>query len=111
MADQLGRSVGDMYEGAFIPGLMLACLYALYVFGVTIFFPEAAPGLPVEAQRIKEDPALNDIPIVVVSTSDREEDVAYAFQTGAVAYISKSGGFDKFNEELAGIHKYGRAQS
>src|SRR6266566_1997722 len=31
MADQLGRSVGDMYEGAFLPGLTLAGLYALYV--------------------------------------------------------------------------------
>src|SRR6476646_10461232 len=30
MADQLGRSVGDMYEGAFIPGICLAGLYALY---------------------------------------------------------------------------------
>src|SRR4030081_2533157 len=58
MADQLGRSVGDMYEGAFIPGLMLAGLYAVYVFGLTILYPNVAPGLPVEAQRIKEDPAL-----------------------------------------------------
>ena len=32
MADQLGRSVGDMYEGAFIPGIVLAGLYAVYVF-------------------------------------------------------------------------------
>src|SRR4029077_16612232 len=55
MADQLGRSVGDMYEGAFLPGLMLAGLYALYVFGVTVFYPNAVPGLPVEAQTIKED--------------------------------------------------------
>src|SRR5215475_9679869 len=31
MADQLGRSVGDMYEGAFIPGLALACLYAVFI--------------------------------------------------------------------------------
>ena len=31
MADQLGRSVGDMYTGAFIPGLVLAALYAGYV--------------------------------------------------------------------------------
>src|SRR6478672_6166075 len=31
MADQLGRSVGDMYEGAFIPGLVLSGLYAGYV--------------------------------------------------------------------------------
>ena len=37
MADQLGRSVGDMYEGAFIPGIVLAGLYAVYVFLVTIF--------------------------------------------------------------------------
>src|SRR5256885_2187580 len=55
MADQLGRSVGDMYEGAFLPGLMLAGLYASYVFLVTIVFPKAAPGLPAEAVRYKED--------------------------------------------------------
>src|SRR5205809_865497 len=30
MADQLGRSVGEMYVGAFIPGLSLAALYALF---------------------------------------------------------------------------------
>src|SRR5262250_939871 len=49
MADQLGRSVGDMYEGAFIPGVTLAALYAVYVFLVTRFYPKAAPGLPPEA--------------------------------------------------------------
>jgi len=54
MADQLGRSVGDMYEGAFIPGIVLAGLYAVYVFFVTIFFPKAAPGLPVEAVGFRE---------------------------------------------------------
>ena len=32
MADQLGRSVGDMYEGAFIPGIVLAGLYAVLRF-------------------------------------------------------------------------------
>src|SRR6266576_3142937 len=49
MADQLGKSVGDMYEGAFVPGLVLAGLYALYAFFVTLIFPKAAPGLPKEA--------------------------------------------------------------
>jgi TRAP-type mannitol/chloroaromatic compound transport system permease large subunit len=57
MADQLGRSVGDMYEGAFIPGLMLAGLYAVYVFLVTLVFPKSVPGLPAEAQRLSEDPS------------------------------------------------------
>ena len=54
MADQLGRSVGDMYEGAFVPGLTLAGLYALYVFGMSILYPKAAPGLPVEAIGYRE---------------------------------------------------------
>jgi TRAP-type mannitol/chloroaromatic compound transport system permease large subunit len=54
MADQLGRSVGDMYEGAFIPGLVLAGLYAGYVFIVATFYPNAAPGLPVEDLTYKE---------------------------------------------------------
>ncbi len=60
MADQLGRSVGDMYKGAFIPGLTLAALYAGYVFLVTIVKPEAAPALPLEARTIPEDPALEN---------------------------------------------------
>src|SRR3989442_2290461 len=34
MADQLGKSVGDMYAGAFVPGITLAGLYAIYTFGV-----------------------------------------------------------------------------
>jgi TRAP-type mannitol/chloroaromatic compound transport system permease large subunit len=54
MADQLGRSVGDMYEGAFIPGLVLAGLYAGYVFLVTMLFPKATPGLPLEAVGFRE---------------------------------------------------------
>jgi len=54
MADQLGRSVGDMYEGAFVPGICLAALYALYVFIVSMFFPKAAPGLPAEDLLHKE---------------------------------------------------------
>jgi len=47
MADQLGKSVGDMYEGAFLPGLVLASMYAGYIFLVSVLYPKAAPGLPV----------------------------------------------------------------
>jgi TRAP-type mannitol/chloroaromatic compound transport system permease large subunit len=55
MADQLGKSVGDMYEGAFIPGISLAGMYALYTFIVSAFFPKATPGLPMEAVGFRED--------------------------------------------------------
>lgn len=54
MADQLGRSVGDMYQGAFIPGLMLAGLYAAYVFGTTVVRPRSAPALPPDALNLRE---------------------------------------------------------
>src|SRR5713101_8024966 len=55
MADQLGKSVGDMYQGAFIPGLTLAALYAVYVAIITFITPKAAPALPYEAITIREE--------------------------------------------------------
>ena len=54
MADQLGRSVGDMYEGAFVPGLVLSAMYAGYVLLVTLIWPKAAPGLPRDAIGYRE---------------------------------------------------------
>src|ERR1700757_2922705 len=54
MADQLGRSVGDMYEGAFIPGIALAGMYALYTFIISVAFPKATPGLPAGAVGFRE---------------------------------------------------------
>jgi tripartite ATP-independent transporter DctM subunit len=52
LADQLGRSVGDMYRGAMIPGLALAGLYALYVAAVSVFRPAAVPALPPHARTL-----------------------------------------------------------
>ena len=52
MADQLGRSVGDMYAGAMIPGLVLTGLYVGYVAMVAFFKPERAPALPLSARSI-----------------------------------------------------------
>jgi TRAP-type mannitol/chloroaromatic compound transport system permease large subunit len=54
MADQLGKSVGDMYAGAFIPGISLACLYAVYSLGVCAVKPQWAPALPLEARTLRE---------------------------------------------------------
>jgi len=54
MADQLGKSVGDMYAGAFIPGIALAGLYAIYTMGVSLVKPKWAPALPLEARTLRE---------------------------------------------------------
>ena len=53
LADQLGVSVGDMYRGALLPGLVLMGLYVLYVLGITIVKPAAAPALPPEARALR----------------------------------------------------------
>lgn len=55
LADQLGRSVGDMYSGALIPGLMTVSLYLSFVILVAIFRPKMVPPLPTEALLFKED--------------------------------------------------------
>ena len=49
LADVLGRSVGDFYQGAILPGLILTACYALYVFVLTLFKPSYGPPLPPEA--------------------------------------------------------------
>ncbi len=52
MADQLGRSVGDMYVGALLPGLILTGIYCLYVAVLTVANPAAAPALPPETRTL-----------------------------------------------------------
>ena len=49
MADQLGVSVGAMYQGALLPSLMLVALFMLYVFAITRLNKTALPALPPEA--------------------------------------------------------------
>src|SRR5512141_1038530 len=52
LADQLGAPVGAMYKGALLPGLALVGLYLLYVLGVTLFRPHAAPAMPAGARTL-----------------------------------------------------------
>ena len=54
MADQLGRSVGDMYKGAFLPGFMLMGMYVVYVVFLAVFKPARVPALPPEARTYRE---------------------------------------------------------
>ncbi|MBL8520288.1 MAG: TRAP transporter large permease subunit [Betaproteobacteria bacterium] len=54
LADQLGKSVGDMYAGALIPGLLLVALYAVFVIAIAIVKPAWVPALPMEARIYRE---------------------------------------------------------
>ncbi len=55
LADQLGKSVGELYKGAFLPGFILTGMYLGFVVLVAIFRPTWAPALPAEARTIRED--------------------------------------------------------
>ncbi len=54
LADQLGKSVGDLYKGAFIPGFVLTGLYVGYILLISFIKPQWVPALPLEARTIKE---------------------------------------------------------
>ena len=54
IADQLGRSVGDLYMGAFIPSFVLIGLYVLFIISLAIFKPSLVPALPPEALTYRE---------------------------------------------------------
>src|SRR3981189_3172926 len=101
VADQLGRSVGDMYEGAFLPGLMLAGLYAGYIVLVTLLFPKAAPGLPVEAMQYRENNGrhavvANAVASTVCTSSDiRDGAAAVPDFFGARDHLHRAGNPDR----------------
>jgi TRAP-type mannitol/chloroaromatic compound transport system permease large subunit len=52
LADQLGRSVGDMYKGALIPGLILVGLYMIYILAISLIRPKWVPALPIEVRTL-----------------------------------------------------------
>ncbi|MBE9129130.1 MULTISPECIES: TRAP transporter large permease [unclassified Coleofasciculus] len=52
LADQLGISVGDLFIGSLIPGLLMTTAFALHVVIVAWLKPSAAPALPPEVRNI-----------------------------------------------------------
>jgi two-component system, chemotaxis family, response regulator Rcp1 len=56
--------------------------------------------------RIKSDPFLRMIPVVVLTTSDREEDIFQTYQAGANTYISKPHEYPRYRELVATLEHY-----
>jgi len=50
LADQLGKSVGDMYAGAIGPSIIQVLLFCLFIFILSIVRPQDVPALPKEAR-------------------------------------------------------------
>jgi tripartite ATP-independent transporter DctM subunit len=66
LADQMGISVGDLFLGALIPGVMLACFYAIYAGIIAALVPEMAPALPVEERALSGAALLRRVMVAMV---------------------------------------------
>lgn len=53
MADQLGRSVGDMYKGAWGPSILQVLIFLVYTFILSRVRPHHLPGIPLEARTLQ----------------------------------------------------------
>src|SRR6476620_10904861 len=53
LADQMGRSVGDMYAGAIGPSIIQVLLFCGWVAILSIFRPQDVPALPAEARTLR----------------------------------------------------------
>ena len=66
LADQLSISVGDLFVGSLVPGLMLAGLYAAYVVFVAVRRPEDAPALPASERAESAGQLLKQVVLVMI---------------------------------------------
>jgi tripartite ATP-independent transporter DctM subunit len=72
LSDQFGVSIGDLFAGALVPGLILAAAYAIYALAVAYLRPNSAPALPPEARTLSSRALLRRVlrafvpPIVLI---------------------------------------------
>ncbi|MEO5658967.1 MAG: TRAP transporter large permease subunit, partial [Polaromonas sp.] len=93
LADQLGRSVGDMYKGAFLPGFLLTGFYAGYVMLLAVFKPKWVPALPLEARVFREPGGSSGTPSLLLLT------------------IVSAGAAIFFGQHIADVHRWWGGQT
>ena len=57
-------------------------------------------------KKIKEDPLLKRIPVIMLTTSEREEDIVRSYEHYANSYLTKPVGFKEFEEKIMQIDFY-----
>ncbi len=56
--------------------------------------------------KIKSDPNLRSIPIIVLTTSDADEDIIKTYDLGANCYITKPVGLEQFSKVVKSIENF-----
>ena len=57
-------------------------------------------------ETMKADPALRSIPVIMLTVSDREEDIIKSYANGACSFIKKPVDFDRFKEVIKQFELY-----
>lgn len=57
-------------------------------------------------EEVKSDPALRSIPVVMLTVSDRDEDILRSYASGACSYIRKPVDFEKLREVVKQFELY-----
>jgi two-component system, chemotaxis family, response regulator Rcp1 len=56
--------------------------------------------------RIRKDPSLKHIPVVILTTSDAESDILASYELQANSYVTKPVGFEQFMHAIKTIESY-----
>ena len=56
--------------------------------------------------EIKQDPALHGIPVVILTTSESDEDIARSYAAGANAYVTKPIELHEFNRMVQAVDDF-----
>ena len=57
-------------------------------------------------KRIKQDPRLKRLPVIVMTTSSRAEDMLRSYELGANAYVTKPEGMERFSQTLEAMIRF-----
>jgi len=71
-----------------VPGLILLDIKLPGIDGIEVL------------KRIKEDPDLKRIPVIMLTTSERDEDIVRSYEHYANSYLTKPVGFKAFEEKI-----------
>lgn len=85
-------------QGAYLkvkrPGLVLLDIELPKLIGVDVL------------ERVKKDPELCIIPVIMLTTSDRNEEVSKCYRLGANGFMTKQVNFNEFSEKINAMKLY-----
>jgi len=77
-----------------VPGLILLDIKLPGIDGIEVL------------KRIKENPDLKRIPVIMLTTSERDEDIVRSYEHYANSYLTKPVGFKAFEEKIVQVGFY-----